>query len=62
MTIPEVVSELGEVKAEVSASIQHALLRLAKCKQELVGMNNPALQPVIDALTSMEGSYRVFLM
>jgi hypothetical protein len=55
------VAELGEVKAEVDASLQHAILRLGKIRQEFIEMHEPLLTPAIEQLTATIGGYTTFL-
>lgn len=62
MTIPEIAAELNQINAEVQGSIQHAILRVSKCKQSLAEHNNPVFQPAIDMMEGLEKKYKTLLM
>ena len=55
------IRQLREIKAEVSAGIQHAILRLAKVRDEFAEIDAVRCAPLINQLNQQIDNYKVFL-
>lgn len=63
--ISEQVKELTEIRAELSASIQHGILRLTNVKgklvEKLVAHNDESLIPMVDEIDAAINKYKVLV-